>query len=218
MRDLFLITLLFSLLSGCNFFYSISYDCDDYCEGTVIHECTNDGGGFGGSINRSSYDCSKEDKICTSEYGYPGCYYVASKCEDGVQSFCKDKTIFDCEARNGAFYSNPGEDCLTDEVCVEFPGYASCLIPVDECDSEAEAGKVCMDNKIVKCYENDGEFYVTYIEDCEDEECVEVGDRNVICLVPVEECTPSENDICIDNQIGRCYEINDSFYIYSKYD
>lgn len=218
MKKLFLIILLFPLLSGCDFSGSSS-NCDDYCDGNIVRSCENSGGWLGGKDEWYSTDCEKRGQICVEfgKYKFPTCVNHSDICESGMDSYCgeDDTRVTDCYEKNGVFYESPGSSCYSsdyEEKCVEFGNEGICVIQVEECETDYE--KVCLDNRRVECHEKDGEFFVedSYNSECYSyEECVEV-DNNALCLEPVDFCIPSTDLHCIGNKQGRCWEKNGRYF------
>ena len=222
MKKLLLIISLFSLLSGCGIFGS---NCDDYCEGNVMHTCENSGGLFGGSDSWMSRDCEKDGQVCVEfgKFESPSCVSYSDVCVSGMNSYCRgnDNKLVRCYEEDGIFYESLGSGCydsIYEEKCVEFGNEAICVISVGECDPEAD--KVCLDNRRGECREKDGAYYVevSYDDECSSyEECVEV-DNTALCLEPVDFCIPSTDLHCIGNKKGRCWEKNGRYYASFSYD
>jgi len=159
MKKLLLITLLFSLFSGC--FFS-KEDCDSYCDGDVAHTCE-----YYSSGMLSGRDCSEEGMVCVEIHQGAHCMFNSKNCDGSKENFCKnDQTIYYCFEYEGELYEKYDYDChLKSQICIEFSTNALCLIPIDECDVEAES--VCLDKYIGKCHEKDGSYYFEQIDFCE---------------------------------------------------
>ena len=208
MKKLVLIFFLFSLFSGCELFER----CDDYCSGNVLHECTNNGGGFGGSIDRYTHDCSDDGLVCVEfgEFNSPKCVKKSVRCDENTDSYCVEEKIFSCYENDEKYYENSWRECY-DKECVEISNDTMCLTPVEECNDNAE--KVCVENKKAKCYKIDDDYYLDiFNSECEGyTECVNLN-NDAVCLKPVNYCKPSSDLVCIGNSKGYCWEVDGSFY------
>lgn len=210
MKIQILAILIVMFFSGCELFQK---SCDDYCSGMILHECTNNGGLFGGTDDWETTDCEEYNQVCVEKGNYANCVTSLDNCDSRI-SICIDGEVKDCHETDGEFFVTDGETCdyiFDYQICVDFENDARCVTPVDNCDSEAV--RVCMENKTAYCYEKDGEFYIKYDADCKASECVEVEKYKAFCLTPVETCRPSEGSICHNNQVANCYEKDGRFFV-----
>lgn len=211
MRVEIVILTLIILLTGCDFDLFNS-NCEERCDGNVIHHCSSSGG-LGGGNTEWTTDCEEYDSICIDN----NCVKPSDRCNSKIESICLDRTVAECYEYNGNFYTEALNeyrcegDSYTDR-CVEINNKALCLTPVIGCNSEAEM--VCVDNNRAVCYEIDGEYYVDieYNSSCGSQECIQI-ENSAYCATPVQECRPSDGTVCANNQVSSCYEKNGYFYV-----
>ena len=138
-------------------------------------------------------------------------------CVGNVSNYCGP-----FEGPSGRFYEHRTLDCAEKGFeCLEFSftdlngstsESAACILRTDRC---SDASKICVDGKESYCVRNnDGIFaLIPYFFTCSDnEECVELN-GSTRCFIPVDECNPEANSICIDKSVAVCYKINDKYYI-----
>jgi len=189
-------------------FLGCKKDCVQHCEGNVWYYCIETEDIFGHKDEYRHLDCSKKGLECV-EFGpvwdvRSGCLLRTDRCNSELESICVDKKPSYCIEDDGNFFAIVPDYsyCDKDEECIEFGVKAECMVPVNECDTQA--WRTCVNNNVSVCYEQNGDYYAVFTDRCESDKCVELND-NVQCLSPVESCRPSENPICYDNYISHCY-------------
>jgi len=178
MRNLLLITLLFSLFSGC----IEGSSCGYYCDGDVLHLC----GAMGSDL---SYNCADEGEICVDVGGIvsPGCYLPAENCDLEGNKVCASNKRVECFEHYGDLYGKILEDCdRHGQVCIQLDGMddPKCASPVYSCDVNIE--KVCYLNNIVKCHYHDSQYLFETLEECnksDEDECIyDPETKSAYCL------------------------------------
>jgi len=172
-----LVLILAVFLTGCD---SSEKRCVNHCDGNVNNYCGPFQGPSGWFYEHRTLDCAEKGFECLelsvtdlngSTLKSATCALRTDRCSDALRICVDGKQSYCVRNDDGIFALIPyGFTCDENKECVEFNGDAFCFIPVDGCDPEAQS--ICVDKRVAVCYKINDKYYVLFLDNCKNTDCV----------------------------------------------